>query len=494
MNPTRTGMGSFLPLWLSLAGLIMLSGCADRVDHAPEADTVADIFPAYYDLTIPPNIAPLNFIIREPGTKFRVEISAGESETIVISQRSSTIRIPLDKWQEMLAGNQGNTLSVNIWSRNKKQWTGYPTITHHISADPIDPYLAYRIVHTVYLNWRRMGIYQRNLTSFEESPLIENRTTGQGCMNCHSFAGNDPSRMMIHFRIIQPGTLIWREDRLSKIDTRSSGTMSAGIYPAWHPDGKHIAFSTGKISPHLTTRLNKVVDVADRVSDLMVYDVEHNTVTTSPRISTEMRENMPAWSADGRYLYFIRAPEANTGDEESLLHARYSLMRISYDTEWDLWGEAEMVLNADSTGMSISHPSVSPNGKFLVCTMSDFGYFTIFHKGSDLYAMNLETNAFRKLSLNSEFAESHPSWSSNGRWLVFSSKRMDGVLSRPHIAYFDENGNAHAPFALPQKDPSMYDRLIANYNLPRLVTGKIELDPIEIRDAVYGEPLPATFE
>jgi Tol biopolymer transport system component len=270
--------------------------------------------------------------------------------------------------------------------------------------------------------------------------------------------------------------------------------MSAGIYPAWHPDGNHIAFSTGRISPHLTTRLYKPVDVADRASDLMIYDIRNNTVTTSPAVSTAMRENMPVWSPDGRYLYYICAPGAVKGDEESLLHSRYSLMRIVYSTKLDTWGEPEMVLSADSTGMSISMPAISPDGRYLACSMSDYGYFTIFHRGSDLYCVDLETNDYWKLGLNSSSAESHPSWSSNGRWLVFSSKRIDGVLSRPFIAYIDENGQARTPFVLPQKDPEMYERLVANYNLPRLITGRINLRPVEIRDAVLKEPRKVKYE
>jgi hypothetical protein len=481
-------------LFLAVAFLVMLTGCGSRTDIDQETGTVADIFPAYYDLTIPPNIAPLNFIIREPGSKYRVVISAGNSRPIVIQQRSPTIKIPRDKWRELLEENKGKDLRVDIRSMDHRQWLRYPVIMHHIAPEPIDPYLAYRLVYAVYLNWRKMGIYQRNLTGFEETPLIENASTGHGCMNCHSFANNDPSVMLIHFRIINPGTLIWNRGRLIKVNTGTDSTLSAGIYPAWHPDGTHIAFSTGKISPHLTTRLNKVVDVADRASDLMVYDTENNTVTTSPRVSTAMRESMPAWSADGKYLYFIRAPEAVRGDEESLLHSRYSLMRIAYDAEQDSWGEVETVLSADSTGMSISMPAVSPEGKYLVCTMTDYGYFTIFHQKSDIYSVNLETNEYKKLALNSGYAESHPSWSSNGRWLVFSSKRMDGVLSRPHIAYFDEHGNVRTPFVLPQKDPSKYDRIIANYNLPRLVTGRIGLNPVEVRNAVYGESRKAAFK
>jgi Tol biopolymer transport system component len=220
----------------------------------------------------------------------------------------------------------------------------------------------------------------------------------------------------------------------------------------------------------------------------MVYDVETNNVTTSPGISTERRENMPVWSADGKYLYFISAPEAIKGDEESLLHSKYSLMRIAYDPDQNLWGEAEMVLNSDSTGMSTSMPSVSPDGKYLVCSMSDYGYFTIFHKKSDLYSVDLETKEYRKLEINSSSAESYSTWASNSRWLVFSSKRIDDVFTRPFIAYIDEHGAAHTPFVMPQEDPEMYDRLLANYNRPELITGKIELTPVQVRNTVFSDP------
>ncbi|MCK4746780.1 MAG: PD40 domain-containing protein, partial [Bacteroidales bacterium] len=401
-------------------GLVILASCSGTTENAFETNRHANIFPEYHHLTIPPNIAPLNFIIKEPGSKFRVEITAGSSKEIKIRQNSPTVKIPLGDWKKMLADNAGNKLTIDIWSYHNRKWNRYNSIEHHISSDPIDPYLAYRLVHAVYLKWNDMGLYQRNLANFIESPIIENSSTGHGCMNCHSFSNNDPSKMLIHLRILHPGTILWNEGRLSKIDTRTPNTLSAGIYPAWHPNGKYIAFSTGKISPHLTTRLNKVVDVADRVSDLMVYDIDNNRVTTSPVISTKRRENMPVWSADGKYLYFLSAPEAIQGDDESLLHSKYDLMRVAYDTKRNSWSEAEMVLNSDTTGMSISMPSISPDGKYLVCSMSDYGYFTIFHKDSDLYSVNLETKEYKKLELNSESSESYSAWSSNGRWLVFS--------------------------------------------------------------------------
>ena len=465
----------------------LLSSCSSGSKNAQEVNRMPSIYPDYYDLTLPPNIAPLNFIINETATKFRVEISGETGEPIVIQQNSTTIKIPIKKWKKLLAENTGKNISVDIKTFDKDQWNHFKTIAYKIASDTIDSHLVYRLVHANYLKWKDMSIYQRNLTNFDESQLIENNSTENGCMNCHSFSANNPEKMVMHFRIINAGTMIWNNGKLTKTDTKTENTMSAGVYPAWHPDGKHIAFSTGKISPHLTTRLGKPVDVADKASGIIVYDTEKNTVVTSPEISTNRRESMPEWSADGKYLYFVSAPEAQKGDEESLLHNCYSLMRIACDLENNVWGEAEMVLNADSIGKSISMPAASPDGKFLVCSMSDYGYFTIFHKQSDLYLINLADFSFKKLELNSEYAESHSSWSLNSRWLVFSSKRADGVFTRPYIAYIDENGNPGKPFVLPQKDPAFYQQFTVNYNRPDLVTGKVNLTPIQIRDVVLGE-------
>ncbi len=481
----KTGSANLIVLLLII---IFSTSCNENVKDAGNRNKIPKIFPEYYNHTLPANIAPLNFIIKEPGSKFNIEITGQSDGSIIIQQSSPKIKIPIKKWRRLLAENSDKNISIKIWAKEKGEWIKYQDISHHVSKDTIDPYLVYRLVHATYLKWHKMGIYQRNLTNFNETPIIENNSTDNGCMNCHTFSGNNPNTMAIHFRIIHPGTLIWKNGELTFTNTKSENNMSAGIYPAWHPNGKHIAFSTGKISPHLTTRINKPVDVADKASGLFVYNTETTTVLTTPELATERRESMPEWSVDGKFLYFISAPEAEKGDDESLLHQRYSLMRIPFDTESETWGKAEMVLNAESIGKSISMPVASPNGKYMVCSMSDYGYFTIFHQNSDLHIINLETKEYKKMELNSEFAESHSQWSTNSKWLVFSSKRTDGVLTRPYISYIDDNGNSSNPFLLPQEDPEINDLLQANYNRPELVSGKVNLKPIEIRNIVNSVP------
>jgi hypothetical protein len=109
--------------------------------------------------------------------------------------------------------------------------------------------------------------------------------------------------------------------------------------------------------------------------------------------------------------------------------------------------------------------------------MADDGHFPIYKPSSDLYLMTLETGAVEQLPINSDQGETYHSWGSNGRWFVFSSKRMDGLLARPHFAYFAQDGTIHKPFVLPQKDPTFYQSYLQTYNRPELITGPVTVRP-----------------
>jgi hypothetical protein len=109
--------------------------------------------------------------------------------------------------------------------------------------------------------------------------------------------------------------------------------------------------------------------------------------------------------------------------------------------------------------------------------MSRHGTFPVFRPGGDIYLVNLKTGQYKRLDINSEGPESFPNWSSEGRWFVFSSKRLDGICSRPFLCHIDSNGAVSKPLLLPQNDPDFYSSFLQTYNLPTLVKGPVRLSP-----------------
>jgi dipeptidyl aminopeptidase/acylaminoacyl peptidase len=145
------------------------------------------------------------------------------------------------------------------------------------------------------------------------------------------------------------------------------------------------------------------------------------------------------------------------------------------------------VLSSKEVGRSITFPVVSPDGRYLLFGATDYGYFPVYHAVSDIYLLEIATGKYHALNSNSSSTDSYHSWAFSGRWFVFSSKRLDDTYSRPFFAYFDENGKTHKPFVMPQKDPAFYESYMVNFNRPEFVTGRIQLNPREVRDLVLSD-------
>lgn len=422
-----------------------------------------------------------------------MEISAQKGEKISFRQDSPKIIIPENKWHALLTENSGGSLKIDVYVK-KGKWMKYLSITDTIAPEIIDNNLVYRWLPLVYTDGDKMGIYQRNLENFENKPIIENTSIpGRPCINCHSFRSSQPEKMSFHIRKAHSGTLIIDNGKYTKYNTKTEYTMAPAAYTAWHPNGNLIAFSLNRIFVNFTTSEDKLVEVCDQASDLAIYDEKNHTMSSNPDIAGSGRETLPNWSPDGKILYFIRAPKAED-DMSNWESARYDLMKIGFDPETLSWGTVETLLSSQQTGKSITFPSASPDGRYILFCMMDHSYFSIFDKNSDLYLLDLKTGKYKKAdALNSEFTESFHFWSKNGRWVVFSSKRMDEISTRPYFAYFDSSGNFHKPFVLPQHDPLFYERLKWNYNLPTLVMGDLNLDTAQIRAAILGSPEVVDF-
>jgi len=463
-------------------------------EQAAILDRMPRIDPDYSETVIPPNIAPLNFRVREDAEEYGLFIQSRNGDPIRLKNRSGSFRIPQKAWKNLLSRNAGESLSFLIRVKKGGKWQEFRPVVNRIALEPIDPCLAYRLINPAFSLWTVMGLYQRNLENFEEKPILVNRLTQDNCMNCHNFKGNDPGFMLMHLRGGKgSGTLIRTGEGLRKVNTATDFNR-AGAYPSWHPNGNIIAFSANSLTMffHAT---GESLDVLDSGSDLVLYLVNENRITSGPGIANPKRmETFPCWAPDGRHLYFCAADELNRyvglrdGREDLFWeNIRYDLMRIAYDAEKDAWGEPETVLSAKEAGGSITIPRVSPDGRHLIFTLADYGNFPIYLKSADLYLMDLETGKYKKMECNSGRTDSFHSWSSNSRWIVFSSKRMDGLCARPYFSYLDA-GIASKPFPLPQEDPSFYDTFLKTYNVPELAREMVQIDPRTWADLAMDKP------
>jgi hypothetical protein len=454
---------------------------------------------------IPANIAPINFRIQEPGTSFRVKIFSSGNDTISISAEKGVVRIPRAKWSSLLQGNRGKELVFLIYRQDRYgTWSVFKPVRDTIAQQDVDRYLAYRLIDPLYRLWDDMGIYQRDLHTFSETPILENRTllsrpqdkfntpVTKSCMNCHTFFNKSSDKMIIHLRGgAGTGVLLVNNGKVTKIDTKTLFNKSPGAYSCWHPSGTLLAMTVMSVHQFFHS-VGRTRDVIDTKSDIILYDITTNTVKTSPLIaSTRNMETFPEWSLDGKYLYFCSTPQIDStftiyGDT-AYAGVRYSLMRISYDIKTDTWGKLDTVLSDAQTHKSISHPKISPDGTYLIFCMANYGNFPIHAPESDLYLLNLVTGKYSRMEINSDFTESYHCWSGNGRWVVFSSKRDSSTCARPYFSYFDESGVAHKPFILPQKDPDFYDSFLKTYNVPELVSKPVPSPWRDLAHAAQGK-------
>ena len=121
-------------------------------------------------------------------------------------------------------------------------------------------------------------------------------------------------------------------------------------------------------------------------------------------------------------------------------------------------------------------------------TMAEWGNFHIWHHDADLWMIEVKNDEVKSdevrpvEEINSDDTESYHSWSSNGRWVVFSSRRTDGIFTRPFIAHIDAEGKASKPFELPQADPDRHRQLLKSYNVPEFMRGPVTITPQQAAD------------
>ena len=493
---------------LAVAAVTVWTRSAESFQPYAEAHRRAATYPDYADAVIPPNIAPLNLKVLESGRKFYLRLSGTAGAPIEISSAGGAMDIPPNTWRNLLKANAGGEVKMDIRVKGANGWTHFDTVRNPVATDEIDPYVVYRYIPSLYDKWGSITIRQRDLRSFEERIVLDNerstdpsgKTAGSACVNCHTFLNHRTAQMLVHSRPSRsgqiPAMILVRGRRAEKVDTRFGG-RGAASYPAWHPSGKLLAFSRNSLLQIFHTAGVEVREVVDRDSDLGLYDVDTGKAYTVPQISRPDRlETWPAWSPDGRYLYFSSARQLSTDKKNPPPNwdtIQYDLDRVAYDSASGRWGEAVTVVSAAQLGRSISEAQISPDGRFLMFTGHDHGSFPIFQPSADLYLVDLGGTASLPLAarrldeINSDRADTYHSWSSNSRWVIFSSKREDGVFTRLYIAHADPAGHFSKPFVLPQKDPDFYGRCVMVFNRPELIAEPVNVSAAELTRAMNSE-------
>ncbi|MDD3522179.1 MAG: hypothetical protein PHC79_04410 [Bacteroidales bacterium] len=466
--------------------LLILTACGRSGGFITE-QILPPIYPDYAGVTIPVNIAPLNFMVSD-ASGLRVNLSVG-AVSINLKGRGK-IRIPMRKWRTLLdkAVTLEEDITVSVLAKMQGKWHQYLPFSWHVTRDSIDPFLSYRLIEPGYEVWKTIQLAERHSESFRERIIADNQLTGNNCMNCHTYGNQDPALSFFHLRGPGGGTVLNRNGVLRKIDLFTQGMLSGVVYGNFHPSGRYAVYSTNLVLPGFHTKKGERLEVYDSGSDLVVVDLDLNQVIPFPEDFPHDFRTFPVFSASGDAVYYCNAPRITVPD--SIYHLRYDLLKIPFDPATGTWGnKVDTVVRASAMGLSVCHPKTSPDGRYLLFSMAHYGTFPIWHQETDLWLLDLHSGETDKLEeVNSPYSDTYHSWSSNSRWFVFASKRDDGLYGKPYFCYVDLRGKAHKPFVLPQKDPQRYHNTLKSYNIPELSRGKLPFGASDIEHLYFKVP------
>ena len=484
-------------LWFLLLALLAPAACTPGgwPDASPAAEAPA-LEPDYTDLVIPGNIAPLNFNVLNPADACVAVLSGPEGKLVL---RGPEIRIPEKAWRRLTSSARGSAIQGAVYVRRDGKWLRLPDFKIEVSPDEIDPYVTYRLIEPGYSSYGSLCLRQRDLTSFRERDLYNNQLINgrvdQQCINCHSFQNYGTQNFQFHARQAAAGTVVVTGDRGKKVAFMTGDLISNAVYPSWHPTEPLIAYSVNKTAQVFFRTDRQKIEVYDSASDLVLYDVEKDEISYIVHDSLAY-ETFPYWSADGETLYYASSwlpdwgADASTNPFQLTDRIRYNIWSVGFDPVTRRFGEPRLVFDAVSDSLSAVTPRPSPDGRFLLSGVGTYGSFHIWHDSGDLYLTDLSTGRTRPLDeVNSDKAESFKTWSSNSRWIVFTSRRDDGSYTRLYFSHINEDGTATKPFLLPQRDPGCNRRLFKSYNVPEFTREPVRWSPKRLEDILLSNPV-----
>jgi tetratricopeptide (TPR) repeat protein len=243
---------------------------------------------------------------------------------------------------------------------------------------------------------------------------------------------------------------------------RADGEATFGLLSQVSPDGRYVISTVKDRAVFVATPGIEFSQLFFPIKGiLVVYDIETGTYTPLPGADDpEYVQSNPTWSPDGKYIVFARAKvyrNEAVANARSILLDEKDVPEFIEDKEpfkFDLYrvpfnggrgGTPEPIEGASHNGRSNFFAKFSPDGKWIVFTQAE--NYMLLMPDSELYIIPAEGGEARRLRANTRLMNSWHSFSSNGRWLVFSSK-ANTPYTQLFLTHIDEEGRSTPPVVL----------------------------------------------
>lgn len=471
----------YVPDMLAILAIFVLLGCTNRVENPTVINELPKIYPDYVGVTIPVEIAPLNFNSVEADIDCMDVVVRG-SKGGELHTQGDYADFDIDDWHTLTLQNKGGQLTFTVCIRKNGQWMQYQDFNVSVSPYALEEWgLTYRRIAPGYEVFSHMGLYQRDLSTFDEYVIIENTQVPGMCVNCHSAHQTNPQKFVFHVRGDHGATMFQIDGKREWLKAKNDMLGGSMVYPYWHPSGEYCAFSTNQTRQGFHIVPDERIEVLDLSSDVFVYHpATHEILTDSLLQTKDWNENSPVFSPDGNTLYYMTGKQQDYSTHYK--DGRYNLCMIAFDPKTGQFGEkVDTIFNAVAMGKSLTWPRPSYDGKYILFTLMDYGYFSVWHNESDQWLLDLQSGEARELKeINSDKADSYHNWNLNSHWIVFTSRRDDGLYSRLYLACIDEQGKVSKPFMLPQRHPKeYYSESLYSFNVPDFTKTKVDFDAYE---------------
>ena len=471
-----------LPRYFLAAGLFILFGCSASEDATSADPTSFKIeYPLDQSLFPPDIIAPT---IRwddpnETAKSWRIEVRLDDLDNVLTFDAGETMWRPdRENWETIKRHSVESPADISIVGLNENgQSISQSSVRIQTAADPVGDSIFYREVPLPFIEavqdpsrirWRFGSV-----DSETQPPVVlENLPV---CGNCHSFSGDggtlgldvDYGNDKGGYAILPVSEQMVLNDE--KIITwsdfkKDDGEATFGLLSQVSPNGRYVISTVKDRAVFVATPGIEYSQLFFPIKGiLVVYDRETDTFTQLPGADDPAYvQSNPTWSPDGEYVVFARA---KVYDKPSIANAsaillnendvpefieddepfKYDLYRVPFND--GRGGVAEPIAGASQNGKSNFFAEYSPDGRWIVYTQAE--NYMLLMPDSELFIIPAEGGEARRLSANTPNMNSWHSFSSNGRWLVFSSK-ANTPYTQLFLTHIDDAGNSSPPIVLDQ--------------------------------------------